>query len=245
MFEDDISVIISSSVIPSHPSTRIIEETIGSIRAHLPDVQIFVMLDGLREEQKDREADYKEYTRRLMWRMFNDKDDDKMLVIPCIDFMHQAHMTIRCLDRLVKTPLILFCEHDTPLMDDRFIDWNYLSGSISSGLTNHVRLHYDESIHPDHQHMMQGNLTPFLIKTVQYHNRPFLADAAWFLQLLMDNFRPESRSWIEDKVYSPISYSPWELYKLTVYDPHGTGKEMKRSRDLDGRAGDKKFDPVF
>ena len=245
MFEDIISVIISSSVIPSHPSTRVIDETLTSIRAHLPDVPIYVMVDGLREEQKEREADYKEYTRRMMWRMFNDQDDDRILVIPCVDFMHQALMTMRVIDRLVKTPQILFVEHDTPLMDNRFIDWQYLSTVIANGITNHVRLHYDETIHPDHQHMMQGKLTPHLIKTVQWHQRPHLANAPWYLKVLEANFTPKSRTWIEDKVYSPVSCAPWDDYRLTVYDPDGTGELMKRSRDLNGRAGDKKYDPLF
>jgi hypothetical protein len=245
MFEDTISVIITSSVIPSHPSTRIIDETIQSIRVHLPDVKIYAMLDGLRPENHNRDGDYREYTRRMMRRMFTREDDDQLLVIPCIDFMHQANIAMRCLDRLVKTPQVLFVEHDTPLMDQRRIEWDYLVASIEDGSTNHIRLHYDESIHPEHQHMMCGRLSPYLIKTLQWHQRPHLANAAWYLQTLMDNFTPESRSWIEDKMHSPVSISPWEQYRLTVYDPDGTGTYMKRSRDLDGRAGDTKFDPVF
>ena len=42
-----------------------------------------------------------------------------------------------------------------------------------------------------------------------------------------------------------VSTAPWTDYKLTIYDPEGTGKNMKRSRDLNGREGDQKFAVVF
>jgi hypothetical protein len=145
---------------------------------------------------------------------------------------------------MVNTPLILFVEQDTPLMD-RQIDWKMLKEAIASGSTNHIRLHYDEQIHQEHLHMMVGKLTPYLIKCVQFHNRPYLTNADWFRKLLAANFTENSRTWIEDKVYSPISCADWSDYKLTIYDPNGNGIEMKRSRDLNGRAGDTKYPPIF
>jgi hypothetical protein len=241
MPDKDISTLVSSSPIPSHPSTAIIEETLDSIRYHLPETRIFVMIDGLREEQKDREADYLEYIKRLVGlSVFKWKN---IALVPFEEFTHQANMTMKTLE-LVTTPYILFCEHDTPLVND-FIHWDMLKSALASHMTNHIRLHYDVEIHPDHAHMMRGKLTEYLIKCVQWHQRPHLANAEWYRKVLRENFTENSRTWIEDKVYSPVSCAPWESYRLCIYDPEGTGQKMKRSRDINGRAGDTKYPPIF
>ena len=64
----------------------------------------------------------------------------------------------------------------------------------------------------------------------------------WYEGIINKYFTLQSRVWIEDKIYSPVSYSEWEDFKLTIYDPCGTGQNMKRSRDIDGRGDDIKYD---
>lgn len=233
-----ITAIVSSSPIPSHPSTAMVEETIASIRYHLPDALIYVMIDGLRSEQSERAEAYGQYI-----------DNFAALKLPGVvafvfdEFLHQAEMTRRTLE-YVQTPLMLFVEHDTPLRDAP-IDWPMIMEAVMSGQTHMLRLHYDEEIHPDHQSMMHGHLTPNLIKTSQWHQRPHLARTDWYAQALASVFTPESRTFIEDKIYSPVSYENWEKWRLTVYDPNGNGQEMKRSRDLNGRATDPKYGVIF
>jgi hypothetical protein len=243
MYEDLITALISSSPIPSHPSTAIIEETITSIRHHLPDIPIFIMCDGIREEQKHYREPYNEYRKELVKKMLFDWNGTVM-ICPFPEFRHQAVMTRSTLE-IVKTQLVLLLEHDTPLLLNRPIDWDFLIAAVRSGETNHVRLHYDETIHPEHEYMMRGHLTQNLIRCVQFHNRPALTSAKWLKKLLEDNFTPDSRTWIEDRVYSPISISEWPEYRLTIYDPHGTGDRMKRSTHTCGRGNDTKFDPKF
>jgi len=238
----EVSVLISSSPIVSHPSTAIIEETVASIRYHLPDAPLFIMFDGVRPEQEHYREVYREYIQRVVSKAISEWGHARLF--PHREFLHQAEMTRRTLES-VTTPMILFCEHDTPLVD-KPIDWKMLQDAILTyGATNHVRLHYDDQIHPEHEHMMCGKLTPNLIKCVQFHQRPHLANAQWYRELLATHFTENSRTFIEDVVYSPVSCAPWESYKLTIYDPEGTGKNMKRSRDLNGRAGEQKYPMVF
>lgn len=238
---EEISVLIPTSPIRSHPATAIIEETMESIRYHLPNSHIFIMADGVREEQADRKADYMDYLGRLAAKCLFEFNDIR--IIPFFEFTHQALMTMRTLP-MVTTPLILFVEADTPLVD-KPIDWDMLKNAIMSGATNHIRLHYDERIHPEHEHMMCGKLTDNLIKCIQWHQRPHLAKTTFYKGVLYANFTENSRTFIEDVVYSPVSYAPWEDYRLTVYDPEGTGRNMKRSRDLNGRAGEQKYPMIF
>lgn len=242
IYKETITVLISSSPIPSHPSCQIIQETIDSVRYHLPDSKIIVMLDGVRPEQEESRGRYSGYIVNLVAKVMNGRDRE-ITLWPFVEFIHQAGMTMKALTE-VRTPFVLFVEHDTPLVDKR-IDWPMLQDVLNTGASNHIRLHYDEQIHPDHKHMTMGYLNPNLIKTIQWHQRPHLSLTAWYKQVLAANFTEASRTWIEDKVYSPVSCSEWKEYRLTIYDPEGTGKNMKRSRDLNGRAGDKKYDPLF
>ena len=152
-------------------------------------------------------------------------------------------MTMRTLP-LVTTPLLLFLEADTPLLE-RPIDWAMLKNAITSGETNHIRFHLDEQIHPDHQFLMDGKLTPNLIKTRQWSQRPHLSSTAWYKSVLNSIFTPESRCFIEDRVYTFVAHSPWESYRLTIYDPEGTGQNMKRSGNLDGRGAEQKYGMTF
>lgn len=239
--QKDVSVLISSSPIESHPSTHIIEETLHSIRYHLKDAMIYIMLDGVRPEQWPYKERYLKYIDNLIGQViFKFKN---VRLVPFDEFTHQANMTIKTLE-MIRTPLMLFVEHDTPLVDLP-IDWKMLKNAITSGATNHIRLHYDDQIHEDHKHLMCGKLTENLIKTVQFHQRPHLANTQWYRELLAANFTEKSRTFIEDVVYSPVSCAPWEAYKLVVYDPEGTGQNMKRSRDTNGRGSDPKYSMTF
>ena len=66
MHKRDITIVVVTSVLPSHPSTDIIDETIKSIRFHFPDNEIIMQIDGLRREQNHRKADYDEYKNRIL-----------------------------------------------------------------------------------------------------------------------------------------------------------------------------------
>ena len=57
----EITVVIPTSPIPSHPSTAIIDETIASVRKQLPDSRIIVTADGVRAEQVGMANNYFEY----------------------------------------------------------------------------------------------------------------------------------------------------------------------------------------
>jgi len=48
MHKRDITIVMATSVIPNHPSTAMIEQTISDIRFHFPDNEIIMQIDGLR-----------------------------------------------------------------------------------------------------------------------------------------------------------------------------------------------------
>ena len=72
---EPLSVLVSSSPIPSHPSTRIVSETIHSIRWHFKDAPIYLMCDGVRPEQEHRREDYHKYKENLITKMLDEKEE--------------------------------------------------------------------------------------------------------------------------------------------------------------------------
>jgi len=138
---------------------------------------------------------------------------------------------------MIKTPLMLFCEHDTPLVTDEKIDFPYLEKTLLDGVSNLIRFHYEAFIPECHKHLMIGETENLLQKTVQFSARPHIARKD-FYEKLMGRFSESSNCFIEDRAYGQIVDFPWEDWKLHIYMP---GENIKRSLNLDGRAGDRKF----
>jgi len=246
--ETDITVLIPSSPIPSNPSTWIIEETIDSIRAQdgLGECEIILMLDGCRIEQAPRLPAYQEYITKILW-LCNVKWNN---VLPVLfeEHRHQGVMTRTVLRDYVKTPRILFVEQDTPLMGD--IDWEGLNTAIKSSVANVIRLHHEARILEPHEHLMLSEPIEvagvLLRKTYQWSQRPHLASTGWYRNMINDYFGWESRTMIEDVMYSVLETTyreekdpGWDRFRLWIYTP--PTESIRRSGHTDGREGDPKY----
>jgi len=51
MHSRDVTIIVVTSVLPDHPDTSILDETMRSVRHHFKDNEIILQIDGLREER--------------------------------------------------------------------------------------------------------------------------------------------------------------------------------------------------
>ena len=161
-------------------------------------------------------------------------------------------MTRRTLERLVRTPQILFVEHDTPLVGD--IPFEQLFRAVASGDVNVVRLHHEAHILEPHRYLMLADKPERvqgvpLMPTVQWSQRPHLASTEWYLWMLSTYFAPTSRTMIEDLIYGVLEthhreegLEGWKQFKLFIYAPEG---DMKRSTHTDGREGDPKYSMKF
>ena len=130
------------------------------------------MVDGVREEQERYTDRYNEYKTRLLWEV-----NQTPGVWPVLfdEFQHQANMTRKTLE-LVRTPLVLFVEHDTPLTGE--IPFDKIGHQILNDRYNWVRFHWEPTIHPEHQYLMEGDETVDgvrYMKTRQWSQRPHLA----------------------------------------------------------------------
>lgn len=244
--KDKITVVIPVSPIKSHPDTYILEETIKSVRHHLPESEIIVTFDGVRKEDEAKRANYEEFIRRMLWK-FNFHYTN---ILPVIfnDHAHQTGMAKEILDT-IETPLLLYVEQDTPLVTDELIDWDVcVDNVLISGNADLVRFHHEGVIPKEHSHMIHGLLpdSTMFMRTSQWSQRPHLATVAFYRRILETCFSDNTRSFIEDKMHSICDESfrrdglmGWQNYRLVIYYPDGN---IKRSYHTDGRAGEAKYD---
>jgi hypothetical protein len=216
---DLITVVIPTSPIPAHPSTEILEKVIASIRVHLPTAEIIIMCDGIRTGVEHRREQYTEYLQRVLWKCGHEWQS----VLPVVFQEHsqQAAMMKKVLPK-IRTPLFLFCEHDTTL-DDKVIDWTAITKLLMSGEANTVRLYWFAELHPEHLYLMRERTGDF-VKTIQWSSWPHISRVDFFARMLRQHFITD---WplvmIEKVLYGPVLGNPWDEYRTYIYCPQPDG----------------------
>lgn len=246
-----ITAIVPTSPILAHPDTSAIEETIASIRHWLPDAEIIVTCDGVRPEQEELRPTYDEYLRRVLWLAHHHWHNVAVILSP--RWKHQAGTTRAAL-AMVDTPYVLFVEHDTPLVTDREIDWPGILSVLDSDTANVVRFHHEAIVLEVHEHMMidresQRPLDVPMRRTVQWSQRPHLANAGLYRRILAEHFTDESRTMIEDTMHGVVhnawreyGLAGWDRFRLWLYTPDDGS--FVRSRHLDTRGAAPKYEMV-
>lgn len=242
MNKNDITIVIATSVLPSHPNTDIIDETIRSIRVHFPENEIIMQIDGLRKEQKKRKKDYDEYKNRILWKCLHEYKN----VIPFVfeKHSHQTTMMNKTINE-IKTPLMLYVEGDAPLTPDEPIDWDSCLKMFNSDKANTIRFHFEAFIPESHKHLMFG-LEDGFMKTAQWSQRPHLTRTDYYKNIVLPNCKEiffiedTFHGRLQDEIlpYDTFSEDGWNTHKLWIYHPEGN---IKRSYHLDGREGTQKF----
>lgn len=245
--DEAITVLLLTSPLPSHPSTAILDETLASVRHWLPTADVLLLCDGVRPEQEDRREAYTEAVRRhlhdcaLNW--------ERVTPVLAREHVHQSGL-LRLALPLVRTPLVLWCEGDTPLTPDCEVPFAAMAEAIGSGEFNLIRLLHEAFVHPEHELLMVDpepvNVAGIPVRrTMQFSARPFLCSTAWLRALLDSHFAPDARCFVEDRAYGIIEQAwrehgrfAWNIWRLGILEPEGNAK---RSYHLDGRDGGEKF----
>lgn len=242
MHKRDVTIILATSIIPSHPSTHMIDETIKSIRAHFPDNEIIMQIDGLRDEQRHRKDDYDEYKNRILWKCLHEYNN----VLPIVFKKHSHQSTMmRQTINLINTSCLLYVEGDAPLTPDVEIDWDKCLDMLEYNKANTIRFHFESSIPEPHNHLMFG-LEDGFMKTSQWSQRPHLSRVSYYKNVILPPLKDTvfiedtTHGRIQDEIspYGEFSNNGWNKHKLWIYHPEGS---IKRSYHLDGRQGTRKY----
>lgn len=236
----NITVIIPISPIPSHPSSEVIDQTIDSVRSRLPDSEIILMFDGVPATLMHLKSQYLEFIQAMLH-----KTNHMNNIVPIVfdNHKHQSLMVKEAL-KLVRTPLILFLEQDTPLHND--IPFSSLAETVETGYANVVRFHFEAQIHPEHQHLMLDHspidvLGVPMLRSRQWSQRPHLASTAYYRQIA-ERYWDDQPRFIEHIMYGIVVDGSYDEHRLHIYAPEGT---LVRSLHTDGRRkGADHYDPT-
>lgn len=260
---NQLTVLIPTSPIPSHPSTAILDETISNVRRYT-DARIIIMADGCHKSfDEKRVQDYKEYIKtvkgNVMFGVYGDCH-----VMDFKDHTHQCEMTKQVLKREVDTPLVMFVEHDTSPIGD--IPFQAICDLVeNNSWVDYVRFNIFEKIPLEHRYLMleseewwrnndKGSIEWCYIRqdgemdsipltpTIQYSQRPNIAKTSWYRTILDHYFPKGFVGMIEDKIHGVIIEKFKELkqdiFHMHIYAPPGN---QLRSYHSDGRGTDEKI----
>jgi hypothetical protein len=237
---NDITFIVPTSVLPTHPDTDIIDQVINSIRKYFPDNEIILQVDGLREEQSHRKVFYDEYKNRILWKSLHEWTN----VLPIIfkEHLHQSDMMKETID-LIRTPLMFYIEGDIRLRDNISVDWNEVLDLLEFKKAYTVRFYtFNIAIEPDHLYLMKEQHGDW-IQTWQWSQQPHISYVDYYRNMVLPNTKP--KLFIEDMFYGKIfsdcndSFANWDRHRLWLYNP--PGKDIRIAENLDGRKHLKKF----
>lgn len=239
--DEAITVVTTTSPIPSHPATWIVDATYQSVRRHLPSAKYLFLFDGIRQEQEHLRKGYEEYKEILKKRMDTGEWTNAEYIF-FDEFTHQAGM-IRdtlLLGRIV-TPLILWIEHDFPF-NELPIDWLGIVQSLIDNEVCYLRFALPEenwlSVRAGHSPMISRYGVP-MMRTMNYSSLPHIARFDFFRRLV-EVFK-EGKIHLECEATEGIAYHE-EKWRLALYTPAG---DLSRFYSLDGRAGPVKFPMVL
>jgi len=235
--DEAITIVTTVCAIPSQPSTAIIDEVQKSVRQHLPTAHWLFLFDGIHEIQQDMRPGYEKFKEIIAARIEkNQWPNCEHMVFP--EWHHQAGMIREALRvGRVRTPLILFMEHDYPLRGDLPIDWQGIVNSLLEDEFCYVRFALPEETWISIQKLNMPTPSRFIpvMRTMNYTSLPHVCTLS-FMKLLVLEF-VEGKDHIESLVTEGIAFKEPQFWRLALYTPPG---ELPRCYSLDGRRGREK-----
>jgi|HubBroStandDraft_2_1064218.scaffolds.fasta_scaffold25281_2 hypothetical protein len=234
--DEAITIVTTTSPIPSHPDTWIVDTTYASVRHHLPKARWLFLFDGVRPEQEDLRAGYDEYKRKLFERVENGEWTNTDYLRFGV-YTHQAGMCrTAILSGCIKTPLIMWIEHDFPL-NEKTIDWQGIVDTLIHNELHYIRFALPEenwiSIRRAHANLEEFHTTHGVpvMRIMNFTSLPHVARLN-FYERLMKEF-VTGRIHLECHATESVPYAERE-WSLALYTPPG---DLDRFYSLDGRAG--------
>lgn len=239
---DLITVVVPTSPVPANPGFGHVLETLGSLAdAGLPDCEVLLTFDGVRDEQAHLRGGYYQAARQLVAHC--QQAWPRVLPVVHAGHRHQSGMMRDALD-LVRTPLVLYLEHDCPL--EPGVLWGEVAALLCAGEADLVRFHHETHVLDVHRHLMVGEpeqVGPLQVwRTRQWSQRPHLARTDYYRRIMADHFTADERWMIEDRMHSVLEQRGDQAeHRVFMYMQPGGPEGIRYSRHLDARGNEPKW----
>jgi hypothetical protein len=224
-FSNLVTAVVTTSPIPSHPDTSIIAATYESIRFHFVDIPVLILADGVRIEQKCWTERYENYKRQL-----HDRGWVNCRILEFQEFKHQAGM-IRDAISMIYTPLILWVEHDLPLLK-KPIQWDGIVQALLARDVCSVRFPMDDVKKPYYERGTIESHGVSLTKTVEFSSLPNIARKDLY-EFIIPHFQEAKIHFECNKICGLFHEDDCKQWPLSMYNsPDG----QYRAGSLAGRS---------
>ena len=131
--QNQITVLLTTCPMPSHPSPWVVEAVVRSIRRHLPTSRIVILCDGPKGEEPESYTQFKDAAREL-----------EMELMVFSSHHHQTLMVKGALD-LVTTPLVIVGDGDWGF-HHKYINWHGIVATLTdeNSRFKHIQIRQDE-----------------------------------------------------------------------------------------------------
>jgi hypothetical protein len=222
-----ITVVIPTSPLAINPSTEIIDETVAQVRWHLPEAKILLLADGVHPEEEYLRERYEGYLDAL------DKKARPNVTVRVFNaWRHQSGMLRPILleEDAIKTPLVLWSEHDIPL-NKHEIDWQGVVDTLLDGTIGGIR--FELTGDPPKYNEVMGRENPHgvpLVLTTQFVNWPQVLRLDYFKEFVAKF--GDAKTYLECSELDNVVGQLWKKWKYGIYSPEG---EIRRCYHTHGR----------
>lgn len=224
--QENITVLLFTSPIPSHPNTWVLDNVYNSIRTHLPNSRIIILADGVDGGEPDSYKLFKESVRQ------SGRD-----MIVFTGRQHQTLMLRYALTTpgIVETPLAMVGEHDWGLFKS-FVNWRGITETLldSSCPFKLIQLRQDAIGEWELEKNFFGELVRLhginLLPTTNYQCPTHIARVDWYRHLVPSLSQPD---FLERTELGNILTQAGAIREMAAYIPAGP---MQRLFHLNGRA---------
>jgi hypothetical protein len=223
--QSQMTVLVFTSPIPSHPHTYVLERVYNSIRRHLPDVRIIILADGVDGPEPLAYTQFKNNVKQRNWEI--------------MEFKKKSHQTLMLRQVLltpgfITTPLLMIGEHDWGIRP-RYIDWEGIVYSLldPACIFQLIQLRQDRIGGWEMGSKFFGDLTSAhsvcLLPTTEFQCPTHVARCDWYRKLV-PFFR--SPDFLEKQELENALQTTGAVKEMACYVPAGP---MGRLYHLDGR----------
>lgn len=153
---DAISVTVPTSPTPYGDNLEGISKHYEAIRYHLPTAPIYILADGVREEEQSLTEIYERYKERLI--LYSKNVWTGVTIVQAPEWLHEAGQIRRFMDlNLCSSPLILNCQHDFIFTQD-FIDWPGIVDALLKNEISCARFTQDDGLPKGKEHLYRGTM---------------------------------------------------------------------------------------